>query len=179
MRLFIGVWLTPELNAAAAELIARLGKDSAGWKWTDPANLHFTLRFLGETPPERIGALSERLEAAAAGCRRFTLGLGRSGTFPPRGPARILWLGAEPGAAELTELAGRVESACQDYGFPAEPKPFKPHLTIARAKDETPRPAAFPELRPPGLMEVGGFALIESKLQPRGPVYETVRQFGF
>lgn len=177
MRLFIGVWLAPAMVEEVAQFIGLARKTCSGFKWTGPENLHFTLKFLGETSPEKVRDLHQALETAAAAGTGFELRLGEAGYFPPKGAPRIIWLGVETGREQLVDLVDAVEKSCVQYGFSREDKPFKPHLTIGRAKGEDPV-VKLPETEKfESMTEVKGFSLIESKLLPAGPVYKSVRDF--
>ncbi len=165
-----------------------------GWKWTTRQNLHFTLKFLGELPKDRLNELSMALKTAATQSHPFSLRLGNVGFFPKRGTPRIIWLGVERGGQELIQLANLLESNCLERGFGKSDKPFQPHVTIARAKREDypggnlslsfrssgmPVEAPLPKLGFETAMPVCGFSLIESNLYPRGAVYQSVEDFQF
>lgn len=180
MRLFIGVWLSREMRDEVMGYINEAKKQNSGFKWAVPEQLHFTLKFLGEVSAERVNKLETALCRVTTSRQLFELKLGEPGRFPERGVPRILWIGLSFGYKELARLAEAVEDACVQAGFPVTDKPFKPHLTIARAKD------AHVDMRMPDQkvswqsgMNVSGFTLIESKLTPGGAVYRPVREFSF
>lgn len=178
MRLFIGVWLSEAMKKEVLEYIKRIQKSGSGWKWTTPDNLHFTLRFLGEVPEYKVADLARALKTAVAGESAFRLSLGKAGFFPTSGPPRILWLDVAVGGDSLVKLAGAVENCCRQQGFPKADKPFKPHLTIARAKSDLPKiNLAEPEFKFKSETGVTGVALIESRLFSAGPVYQTIELF--
>ena len=180
MRLFVGVWLSDKIRDEVVRYISIIRGQIFGFKWSVPEQLHFTLRFLGETPGKEIGPLCEALQNVTRGLAAFELQLGKPGCFPGKGKPRVLWIGVGQGGQELSNLAGLVETACVQSGFPAADRPFKPHLTIARAKGGQGSLSSL-EFRAswqnPTL--VTGFSLIESKLQPGGAVYRRVRDFSF
>ena len=68
MRLFIAVDISDEARGAAAAHIAELRRRYLGVKvsWVRPENLHITVKFLGETPEDKIDGIKEALAAAAA-----------------------------------------------------------------------------------------------------------------
>jgi RNA 2',3'-cyclic 3'-phosphodiesterase len=178
MRLFIGVWLSEAMRQEVVNYIKLIQKDYTGFKWTHPDNLHFTLRFLGEVPSSRIKSLHQALQLAANHNESFQLRLGMVGTFPARGIPRIIWLGVNSGRDELVKLANSVETLCCQYDFPAADKPFKPHLTLARAKSDLPViKISESEAWFNSETTVSGFSLIESQLFSGGPVYRTVETF--
>jgi 2'-5' RNA ligase len=135
---FVAAPLPDEAVAVVAELVARVrangvpggGRDV---RWVRLDGLHLTLRFLGPTPEERIEAAREAVRSAAASAAPFDLALGGAGMFPTRGRPRALWLGLSDGTAALGRLAGHVEEALVAMGWPPEPRPFRAHLTLARA----------------------------------------------
>ena len=176
VRAFVAV---PVAEAAARELerlITRLRSLAAGGprlRWASRDQLHVTLRFLGEQPPEAI----DRIRDALAPIRfaPFDIELTRAGAFPGPGPdrPRTLWLGGERGAAELTDLARQVEDALAGAGIPREGRPFRPHLTLARGNGASlPEPLREALKKIPALRwRCEGFALMRSRLTPGGAVY--------
>lgn len=180
MRCFVAIDLDDRIRDAVRVLRDRLGPGSIGWRFLDPERVHLTLRFLGETDPQRIPALSGDLARACALATPATVHLGRLGTFPPRGVARILWVDAadaEPAGA-LDDLAARVGRVAESHGWPAETRRFRPHLTVARA-----RRGSRPDRPPAGErveaapMRVDAVVLYESVLRPEGARYRELDRF--
>lgn len=181
MRLFIGVWLSEAMRDEVVRYINSAIKESQGFKWSKPEQLHFTLKFLGEVEAEKVTGLIKALETAAMGKKPFQLRLGETGCFPARGTPRILWIGLASAQKDLEMLAGAIESVCNNLGFPGEKRAFKPHLTIARAKDRQGERIKTPNLEVSwqSTTLVSGFSLIESSLNPHGAVYRVVKDFSF
>ena len=99
-----------------------------------------TLAFLGEVDPERIPALTARLDAVAAAHAPLQgLQLAGAGTF--RG---VLWLGVKPTArhSPADQLARAVQREMRVAGVPVERRPWRAHLTIARWRPSAERDAA-------------------------------------
>ncbi len=175
-RAFIAVEMgdLPELGQFHSELRGL----EPGVKTVDLGNLHVTLRFLGDTEEGLVPKLDEIMRSASTGVAPFTVRLHGSGTFPPKGGARVVWVGLE-GAEPLGLIASRLERPLQEIGFEPEGRAFKPHLTLARVKD--PRASgsvvklaeryATSEF---GSVSVGKVLLKKSVLGPRGPTYITV-----
>jgi len=108
--------------------------------WVRPASMHLTLKFLGDIDERRVGALREAIATAIRGREPIAIPLARLGVFPrPREP-RAFWIGPPEDwrrgkdADRLTALAGAIEDGCEAEGIPREPRPFAPHLTLARIK---------------------------------------------
>ncbi len=147
-------------------------------RWVPGHQLHFTLKFLGDTAPDRLPQAREALARATAGLRAFELTLAGLGCFPnPRSP-RVLWAGCGDGAGVLQTLAARVEEAFAEAGFPREARPFAPHLTLGRVREDKGRPRSK-GLDLPRLLEnargsvwgkepVSEARLMESKLTSEG-----------
>lgn len=103
-------------------------------RWVRLDGLHLTLRFLGPTPDDRVAPTSAAVAAAAAAAAGpIDIELGGSGTFPPAGRPRTLWIGLVAGADAVGELAMSVEAALVGVGWPTVDRPFRPHLTLARS----------------------------------------------
>lgn len=132
-RLFIAIRFPEDVRAAMWDAIGPLRETGGSVRWTPVGQLHITLRFLGNVPVGSIGAIDERLAAAAAGCRSFALSLGGVGAFPSLRRPRVLWVGAASGP-ELSALHAAVEAALEACGFEPEDRRFKPHVTIGRMR---------------------------------------------
>lgn len=137
-RIFIAAPLPDDVSAVVAGLVERVraggvpggGRDV---RWVRMDGLHLTLRFLGPTLEDRVDAARAAVRDAAAAGQPFELTLGGAGTFPTRGRPRALWLGVRDGAGRLTILADEVDRALGDRGWTPEARPFRAHLTLARA----------------------------------------------
>lgn len=177
MRVFCAVELPEEIRAAVAAHAARLRREfpDARASWPRPEGLHITLKFIGEVEAARVESISRAAGAAVEGFKPFRLSIEESGTFPPRGAARVLWLGVRDESGQLSQLQRRLESACEAAGFPREPRAFKPHLTVARLR--TPQDAhALSEAHRqttfgPDHFQVIGLVLMRSELGPGGSRY--------
>ena len=93
---------------------------------SNPEQWHITLAFLGEVPTAE--PLYDGLRAAAATHEPFSLRLAGSGTFG----RRATWAGVGGDVVHLRSLAEHVQDACRAAGFPLEPRPYRPHLTVGR-----------------------------------------------
>jgi 2'-5' RNA ligase len=177
LRVFCAVELPAEVREAAAEHAARLRRDfpGAGASWARPEGLHITLKFLGEVTQARVRDISRAAGAAAEGCRRFGLSVEEAGTFPPRGAARVLWLGVRDESGGLARLQGRLERECEAAGFARETRAFKPHLTLARLRPSEDAPALSDAHRRstfgPHVFRVSELLVMRSELGPGGSRY--------
>ncbi len=185
LRLFVAVELSDEVRQALAELQAglrRRGLDSL--RWVRPQGIHLTLKFLGETPADKLPAIREALAQAVKGVPPHRLSLGSLGTFGNRRGPQVLWVDLEGDLAPLAQLQQQVEQALESTGFPREKRQFAPHLTLARVRPESAR-ALAPRIAeavgavpaPHGAIEVRKVSLMRSTLGPGGAVYEELAAF--
>jgi 2'-5' RNA ligase len=176
-RLFVGLWLAAAMRREVTEWMRLAGRQSAGFRWTPPENLHFTLKFYGDVPAGAIDRLTRALSDAAHGQKVFRLRLGSPDSFPDRKRPRIVWLGVSQGETQLRTLAGAVEARSVQAGFGAARQGFQPHLTLARAAADSEPFLVTPEITFASETEVGSFSLIESTLQSSGPIYRSIADF--
>ena len=134
MRAFVAVELPEAAREEVERLQETLQRSGADVKWVEPENLHLTLKFLGEIPEDQAGQVEEALRSAISSFRPFSFQLKGIGAFPRVNSPRVLWVGVGEGNLQLTELGATVEKCCLAVGFPAEDRPFSPHLTIGRIR---------------------------------------------
>ncbi len=135
MRAFLAVPIVGEDPVARLRGLLASLREIRGLKAVSPQQLHFTLKFFEDLPEAKLVGAKEAVARAAAAFSSFALDLSGLGTFPPRGPARVLWVGCGAGGESLARLAASVEKEFTLEGFPPEARPFSPHLTLARVKD--------------------------------------------
>lgn len=182
MRLFVALEIPEPVRREVARRMAGVRDRLPRARWVDPDNIHLTLLFLGETPEDRVPVLSEKLREAFARHPPVTVRLSEGGTFPPKRPARVAWVGLEAPEELAAVQADAVAAAVEAVGFQPEDRPFRPHVTLARCDPNWPRDAigkfttAFPgEIGPPFTVDRG--VLMSSKLSPKGSRYSVVEAF--
>lgn len=116
---------TAGLRELAPELAAQL-------RWTRPEQWHLTLVFLGEVGDEVVDELARRLDRAATRHPPLSLSLGGGGRFGHR----VLWTGVQGDRDLLRRLAGSAAAAARRSRLQVEDRPYRPHLTLARAAGE-------------------------------------------
>lgn len=183
-RLFIGARVstqTANALAACAEMLQRRSRDAGiDLKWVAPTNYHVTLKFLGWTRDEVVPALVDALDTALVGAQAFRFRTARLGAFPSLEKASVVWAGVDD-PAPLTELAGRIETACTALGFAREGRAFHAHVTLARLAETR----AVKELVLPlseqmfSESRIDGVTLFESETKSSGSVYRELHRIGF
>ena len=181
MRLFVAVHLPQEIRDGLAAVQERLRRLQADVSWVKPANLHITLKFLGETEPKRLGRIGPVLEEVARGMAPFSLTVAGVGTFGGRIP-RVVWAGVREGAAPLEALAGAVENGLARAGFPKERRQFTAHFTLGRVRSPRNAEVLLAAIRdestePLGVVSVEQFVLMQSRLDPGGSIYTALERF--
>lgn len=130
---------TANALARCAEALARRARDAnIDIAWVRPVNYHVTLKFLGWTRDDAVGAVRDRVAEALTGVRKFRFVAARLGGFPSLDQASVLWAGIEAGAESLADVAARVDRATADLGFAAEQRPYHPHVTLGRLRETRP-----------------------------------------
>jgi 2'-5' RNA ligase len=156
MRLFVAV----QPPGDVLDLVAGLGRrERSGVRWTTRGQWHVTLRFLGEVddPAPVIAALDAApLSAATAVLGPEVAALGRGVLVVP--------------VHGLDDLAAGVAAATGGFGEPVPDRPFRGHLTLARAKRGSVRALAGEPVA--AEFAVGDVRLIRSRLDRDGARYE-------
>src|SRR6266511_435353 len=85
-RLFVAI----DLSESTRQLLAALDPHVRGVHWSDPAQMHLTLSFLGDVPSEPHLAVREKRSVIQLGaCFQPMAGVG---TFTTRGAPKIIWI---------------------------------------------------------------------------------------
>lgn len=182
IRSFVAILLNDEVRAAVAAEIARLRPLAPRVGWVAAPNLHLTLKFLGELPPDPLEQVKSGLTEAVTGVAPFSLRFYGVGAFPGMARPRVLWVGVAEGGQVAQALQARVDAALGRRGFPHDERPFSPHLTIGRVRElrglagleEAMRRDARMDF---GRLEVGALSLMRSDLSPAGSRYTELANF--
>jgi 2'-5' RNA ligase len=180
MRAFIGIGLPPECRRAIAEAVFPLRARRPAVSWTPESNLHVTLKFLGQIPPDRVDEIGSLLAETAKGFGPFELAVEAPGGFPTLRAPRVLWIGIREPLELVGKLHENMENALSGAGFPREERRYHPHITVGRVRDRLP-PGWGEEYAKAlsgksfGVVGVGSFQLYESRLSPGGAAYYVLR----
>jgi 2'-5' RNA ligase len=180
MRAFIAIDLPESVRTALRRTQASLRSAALGARWTQPEEIHLTLKFLGEISDAKVKEVSESLKNLSR-FEGFVIGLKGFGFFPDARRPTVLWAGVEA-PASLGHLAQQVEEAMRKIGFAREERIFRPHLTLARFRVPQPQPALQALLKQQGEQELANFEvseffLFESKLLPQAAEHRKVQRF--
>lgn len=180
-RIFIAVKvnLGGELLRMFSSLKAILGAENI--KWVDPANLHLTLAFLGDTDEKKIAVLKSMLSDTCTGFGEFDFNLNGTGIFKNFRDPRVLWVGIRS-AERLIQLNKIIAEGLKFIGFETEERQFNPHLTLGRIKSvkdtenlkillENYRDVQFQTVH------INDVILFESILRQTGPIYKPLGKY--
>ena len=184
MRCFLAIELPEAVRDQLARLQERLGSQVHGVRWTRTDHVHLTVKFLGEVPDRDIPGVCDTATTVAARYEPFELEVGGAGCFPPRGSARIVWVGIPDPPQAFIDCQRACEAGYAELGFKAERRPYHPHLTIGRVKD----PRASRDIRlvveNEQRFEAGRFpgeelVLFQSVLERSGPIHTVISRSPF
>ena len=175
IRTFIAVDLPQQIKMDIDKMIAGLRHESPGIRWVKAANLHLTLRFLGDIPEQSVAGLAESLKENLGGFGPFELALAGMGGFPNLRKPRVIWIGTGDGTDRLIELAAKVENGCEESGFGKGDKKFSSHLTVGRIKFPDGLESVLNKVEKSTFespkFTVSQIIVVESDLSPAGPKY--------
>jgi 2'-5' RNA ligase len=177
IRAFLGLDLPETIRSALAvqQFLLPLPRR------VDPAQMHLTLVFLGDCPPDRLEAAHESF--ATLRPQPFSLALQGLGLFGGDRPhsAHACVAPSDP----LMRLQARAEQAARRAGLSPEHRRFTPHVTLGRFPPLK-GPAAAPLERmvaetpfAAGPWEVRDMVLWQSHLGPRGSRYDELARYPF
>lgn len=178
MRLFTGIALPSHVLDQLARVLKEL-RPLAPLKWSPLENLHITSKFIGEWPEARLRELALALENLNL-TGSFEVTVAGFGYFPNPHNPRTLFAAVQAGP-ELAELAGRIGQALRPLGVAQENRPYSPHLTLARIKNEDTRKLrdhiAHMTHSDFGTFQVSEFHLYLSKTGPNGSIYKQLATY--
>ncbi len=176
-RTFVALLIPDAWIAYLRDVARALQAKTSGFSWVKPENIHLTVRFLGDLDDAGVTRVRESVRRSAGGLSAPMARLGRLGAFPRMDRPRVLWVGLSQGEKEVEAIAARVNGGLERDGFGPIDKPFRAHLTVARARDRASAPdesAALPE--PPPASPLDRLAVMKSELHPSGARYNALEE---
>jgi 2'-5' RNA ligase len=185
VRLFVACEVPDDVRETIGETIEGLRKKSgAAVRWIRADGVHVTLKFLGEVPVKKLPAVKLAIQEAVVGHAPFELEFSNIGTFGGREGLRLMWVGIAGDVLRLEALVRAVNAALAVVGFEPERRPFRPHLTLGRVRDEiSTRHRAEIEVAvgkstvPPVSWRTAQVSLMRSRLTTAGATYEVIATF--
>jgi 2'-5' RNA ligase len=187
IRAFIAIPLPDSLMRQLTNLQRRLGEQvpHRSVRWVRPEGIHLTLKFLGDTPTDKLPGIKQALAAVARNAPASTFTVGEIGCFPNTLRPRVVWVGVQEPAGRLAVLQDAIEEVMVPFGYKPEGRGFKPHLTLGRVGRKARRDdvaqvgevVAGAEVGQLAEVDADRFELIRSVLKPSGAEYTTLETF--
>lgn len=134
MRTFLSIPVPFEVGSKKNMLYSTIEDSKGNINWVKNANLHLTLKFLGNTPESSFQMVIDSVEKITKDIKPFNLKIEKTGCFPVETRPRVLWMGVKGRTDPLLELVKDIEYNLHDLGFHKESQVFFPHVTLARIK---------------------------------------------
>ncbi|URW77006.1 RNA 2',3'-cyclic phosphodiesterase [Sphingomonas donggukensis] len=176
-RLFVGLRPPRPLRAIASATMAGV----AGARWQEDAQLHVTLRFIGEVDGARAADIADVLATIRAPALALALALSGVGLFDRRGRPTALWAGVTAREA-VTALHRKVDAVLMRIGIAPDHRAFLPHMTLARlnaGSGPVDRWIADHAALASAEVAIDDVRLFESRLGKGGASYTTVARYPF
>ncbi|MFW9786674.1 MAG: RNA 2',3'-cyclic phosphodiesterase [Candidatus Thorarchaeota archaeon] len=159
----------------------RLDQSAAKMKIVKSENIHFTLRFFGDTPLTKLDQIKTRLDELDFD--PFEIEIAGVGAFPNKKRPRVIWIGVTQNASEVVKLKAKIDSSLIDIGYQPEQRKYTPHATIARVRHVKNAKRIADNLEYLsgeiiGRMRVVRLTMMKSTLTPSGPIYEPLWEVG-
>jgi 2'-5' RNA ligase len=180
-RTFIGIKINPteELLRRIYYLKKNLSQDNINWIRED--HFHLTLRFLGETPLNRLEEVQQLLKRLTSQYSPFEMEVSGIHLFGSKHSPKVIWAGVQPHDL-LLEMALKIDVFLTTLGFSSDRQNFVPHLSLARIrklKDKDHFHQVI-EKSPNGFIQnelVESVLFYESVLKPKGAEYQILGEF--
>jgi 2'-5' RNA ligase len=179
MRCFIAIDLPDHVHRRMASLQSTLKPYDWPVRWTNPQQIHLTIKFLGDVPDADMSDICTALKEVTQMVPPFALTIGSAGCFPPRGEPRVIWTAVLDPPQPLMDLQEGIEASMEALGIAREARAFRPHLTLGRAKGHGFKGNLREILKEQehfnaGLFDVEEAVMYQSELTPQGPIYTAI-----
>jgi 2'-5' RNA ligase len=182
MRCFLAFLLDEEARSSLRTIQHRLAEENIKVRWEPADKLHVTVRFLGDSPPDRLTQLKASLSELTTKFSPCDMVITTLGAFPSLQLPKVIWAGAFR-TVVMDTLGKHVEELCQTAGWPSESREFHPHITLARVRERDDvrslTNAAERINFDPILVRTSELVLMRSVLLPGGSQYSALASFPF
>jgi RNA 2',3'-cyclic 3'-phosphodiesterase len=136
-KLFVAASIAPKVISKAMALQKLFSHSEANVNWVSRESMHLTLVFLGEVDDREQHAICKAASKALQEESPIILRISGVGAFPSLRRPKVLWAGISEGAEDLIRIQKKVAESLVKIGcYRHEDRPYVPHLTLGRAKDE-------------------------------------------
>lgn len=179
-RTFFAVKVSAETGQLIREIFDKLPETRQNFRPANLENPHITLKFIGDTRPEDLEKIDEKLRSEIGEMPAFSFTLDHCGCFPGAKRPRVLWLGVNKGLKKLQSLHKLIDNNLAKVNYEKDTREFLPHLTVGRVKGGGKIVAVDKflnyrfESMENFMTEVIWF---ESLLTPRGAIHKPLRKY--
>ena len=179
IRCFLAVELSESLKQEAQIFVEGIKTEYPVFRFIPSQNWHLTLHFFGDLSSAQAEEIQLRLPDFLGKTQPFSISLEHMGVFPDERKPRILWLGVSGDTSKLLALKKQVDQALKKLRFEIEKRPFHPHLTIARSKNQFSKTALnlTREFKTKTIDSIRHLTLFQRSLSPQGAVYTVLKTF--
>jgi 2'-5' RNA ligase len=180
LRTFIAVDFPIEIKEKIIEITAYFQSKlpPAQIKWVEPDHMHLTLKFMGETPHDKLVQIKQSIHQVISVFPSFEIEIKALGMYPNNQRPRVIWLGIN---AEnyLILLHNQLDQALKGEGIKSDRRPFSPHLTIGRVRRNADQESVIQigrilsqfKIASLGSIKIDEILYYQSVLTPQGPIY--------
>jgi 2'-5' RNA ligase len=185
IRSFIAIELPEAVKTGLQQLQTELTLPQYSFvKCVSPEGIHLTLKFLGNVSAQKVTEITKVMEQASQGVSPFQLQITEVGAFPNMRRPRVVWVGIKGDVDKLVDWQQRLDGGLVPLGFAKEARPFTPHLTLARLRENcSPGDTLqFGEMLTSSHIDVdykftvNSLDLMRSQLFPAGAVYSRLAE---
>ncbi len=176
IRIFVAVKLPDHVIRMLSDIRQDLKKHGFRIKWSQPENIHLTLKFLGDICPDDVEPVCRVVDASVRGIAPITIRAAGVGVFPDIRRPRVLWTGISGQTDLLEKLQKAIDNGMHSLGFAREERRFTGHLTLGRFKGRQDSETLIDMMRSYKDMIsdeflVDAVSVYKSELKPSGPIY--------
>lgn len=181
MRSFLSIGVPESMIQGIAGLQNMMRKNEINVNFTNPENLHVTLKFLGTVSETHVKELDEGFVKVFQDVKVFTTSLTGVGCFPNMHFLRVIWLGLDKGEREVCELHKKVDEYLHMLGY-AKDEGYAPHVTVSRVRNcsnVNKMKKVLDEMKHVNIGEfkVKKISFMNSELTTKGAIYNTINEY--
>ena len=183
IRSFIAIEIPDSIQLAIVRLTTKLRNHYPYpvIRWVNPANIHLTLKFLGNISISDLEKIARTIALDASLIAPFSITFSDFGIFPNARKPRIVWISTNSPPI-LKEIQSRIEVISSEYGIQKEIRPFSPHITLGRignygtVQDFEHLSAELSSINPSVIdkISISAIKIFKSDLKPTGPIYTPI-----
>jgi len=145
-------------------------------RWVNVQNIHITLKFLGHINANLVASITDSMYSATEDINPFNLCLGRLMLLPTPHKPKTLSMSVSGDLTILRQVQESVEKQIGALGFAKNQRVFRPHITIARFKDNL-STISHKRIQEEAISKdktwtVTELVLVKSTLTLKGPIYQ-------